>query len=70
MGILFHRAFVIFFLVLPFALPLSLNLHKHQVGLGEILSIVARILKLNAIPSPKVNLQETVFETAYEIVSK
>ena len=41
-----------------------------QVGLGEILSIVARILKLNAISSPKVNLQEAVFETAYEIVSK
>lgn len=61
---------MIFFLVLPFALSLSLNLHKHQVGLGEILSIVARILKLNAISSPKVNLQEAVFETAYEIVSK
>ena len=61
---------MIFFLVLPFALSLSLNLHKHQVGLGEILSIVASILKLNAISSPKVNLQEAVFETAYEIVSK
>lgn len=56
--------------VLPFALLLSLNLHKHQVGLEEILSIVAIILKLNAIPSPKVNLQEADFETAYEIVSK